>query len=164
MDDLSPRQIELFKSDHFWIHQKSAIRLARYSRQKYKLGGIACYDSAMTWLYWQNGYLKRVLFVWTSSTAKAFQFYIKNLMHEKSCQLQKRFRIKATYGTSDMKSTNCCNILQSSSFAKRTQMLTVAITDQRDVYYFGVNNILQHEVFGTPRARYLFEQFDQIPY
>jgi heat-inducible transcriptional repressor len=165
MDDLSPRQIELLKAIILEYTEIGDAVGSDILDKKYKLGvSPATIRNDMVVLA-KNGYLKKEYF---SSgrvpTAKAFRFYIKNLMHEKELSTAEEVSYKSDVW--DFRH-EVHKLLQHSAkaLAKRTQMLAVAITDQGDVYYFGVNNILAtREFWDITRARYLFEQFDQIRY
>ena len=84
MDDLSPRQIELLKAIILEYTEIGDAVGSDILDKKYKLGvSPATIRNDMVVLA-KNGYLKKEYF---SSgrvpTAKAFRFYIKNLMHEK---------------------------------------------------------------------------------
>ena len=113
----------------------------------------------------KNGYLKKEYF---SSgrvpTPKAFRFYIKNLMHEKELSTSEEVAYKSDIW--DFRD-EVHKLLQHAAhaLAKRTNMLAVATTEEGEMYYFGVNNILSnHEFWDIERARYLFEHFDEVKY
>ena len=165
MDDLSPRQIELLKAIILEFTDCGEAIGSDILDKKYKLGvSPATIRNDMVVLA-KNGYLKKEYF---SSgrvpTSKAFRFYIKNLMHEKELSTAEEVSYKSDVW--DFRHEEH-KLLQhaAQALARRTQMLAVATTDKGDVYYFGVNNILAtREFWDIERARYLFEQFDQMRY
>lgn len=163
MDNLTPRQIELLKAIISEYTTSGEAVGSDILDRKYKLGvSPATIRNDMVSLA-KNGYLKKEYF---SSgrvpTPKAFRFYIKNLMHEKELSTAEEVAYKSDVW--DFRNETH-KLLQhaAQALARRTQLLAVATTDQGDVYYFGVNNILSNrEFWDIERTRYLFEHFDEL--
>ncbi len=165
MDDLTPRQIELLKAIIAEYTTTGDAVGSDILDKRYKLGvSPATLRNDMVVLS-KNGYLKKEYF---SSgrvpTPKAFRFYIKNLMHEKELSTSEEVAYKSDIW--DFRD-EVHKLLQHAAhaLAKRTNMLAVATTEEGEMYYFGVNNILSnHEFWDIERARYLFEHFDEVKY
>jgi len=165
MDDLTPRQIELLRAIILEYTETGEAVGSDILDKKHKLGvSPATIRNDMVILA-KNGYLKKEYF---SSgrvpTAKAYRFYIKNLMHEKELSTAE----EVSYKSDVWDFRNEVHMLlqhAAHALARRTQLLAVAMTDQGDVYYFGVNNILTNrEFWDINQARYLFDQLDQMRY
>lgn len=165
MEDLTPRQIELLKAIIVEYTEMGEPVGSDILDKKYKLGvSPATIRNDMVELA-KNGYLKKEYF---SSgrvpTAKAFRFYIKNLMHEKELSTAEEVAYKSEIW--DFRD-EVHKLLQHAAhtLARKTRLLAVAITNRGDVYYFGVNNILSNKEFwDIERAQYLFEHFDEMKY
>lgn len=165
MDDLTPRQIELLKAIILEYTESGEAVGSDILDKKYKLGvSPATIRNDMVVLA-KNGYLKKEYF---SSgrvpTPKAYRFYIKNLMHERELSTADEVSYKSDVWDHRH---HVHQLLQhaAQTLARRTQLLAVATTDQGDVYYFGVNNVLANrEFWDIDRAKSLFDPFESIRY
>lgn len=108
------------------------------------------------------GYLKKEHF---SSgripTAQAFRFYIQNVMKEKSLSTLEEVSYKNDVW--DFKN-ELHRLLQHATrtLAKKTQLLGLTTTNQGDIYYAGVNNILyQKEFWNINITRDFLELLDE---
>jgi len=165
MDDLTPRQIELLKAIISQYTENGEPVGSEILDKKFNLGvSPATIRNDMVELA-KKDYLKKEYF---SSgrvpTAKAFRFYIKNLMNEK--HLSTADEVASKSDVWDFRH-QLHQLLQRAthSLATRTQTLAVATTDKGDVYYCGIQNMLgNREFWDLERARALMERCDQYAY
>ncbi len=165
MDDLTPRQIELLKAIISQYTENGQAVGSDILDKKFNLGvSPATIRNDMVELS-KKDYLKKEYF---SSgrvpTAKAFRFYIKNLMNEK--QLSTADEVASKSDVWDFRH-HLHQLLQRAthSLAHRTQTLAVATTNQGDVYYCGIHNMLgNREFWDIDRARTLFERCDEYAF
>lgn len=165
MDDLTPRLIELMKAIINEYTETGGPVGSDILDKKYNLGvSPATIRNDMVELA-KNDYLKKEYF---SSgrvpTAKAFRFYIKNLMNEK--QLSTADEVASKSDVWDFRH-QLHQLLQRAthSLSHRTQTLAVATTSEGDVYYCGIHNMLDNrEFWDIERARMLFERCDEYKF
>jgi heat-inducible transcriptional repressor len=161
MEDLTPRQIELLKAMIAEYTETGEPIGSDILDKKYNLGvSPATIRNEMVVLS-KNGYLRKEYFsAGRVPTAKAFRFYINNLMREKELSTAEEVSHKSAVW--DFRH-EMHQLLQhaAQSLARRTNMLALAATDRGDVYYFGVNQILsQKEFWDIERARNIFEPLE----
>lgn len=162
MQELSPRQIEILKTIiHEYTQEGEAVG-SEILDKKYNLGvSPATIRNEMVELT-KKGYLNKEHF---SSgrvpTAKAFRFYIQNLMEEKELSTADEVSYKSDIW--DFRN-EMHQLLQNATrvLARRTNLMAVTTTNLGDVYYFGVNNILNNrEFWDIDRVSSLFERFNE---
>lgn len=162
MDDLTPRQTEILKTIIAQYTDKGEAVGSEILDKKYNLGvSPATIRNEMVELS-KKGYLKKEHF---SSgrvpTAKAFRFYINNLMQEK--ELSTTDEVSYKNDVWDHKH-DMSELLQTATrvLARRTGLLAVTTTDRGDIYYFGINNLLANREFqDITEARSIFSRFDE---
>ncbi len=165
MDDLTPRQTEILKTIIAEYTDKGLAVGSEILDKKYNLGvSPATIRNEMVELS-KKSYLKKEHF---SSgrvpTAKAFRFYINNLMQEK--ELSTTDEVSYKNDIWDHK-RDLSELLQTATrvLARRTGLLAVTTTDRGDIYYFGMNNLLANREFqGIPEMRSILGRFDENTY
>lgn len=161
MEDLTPRQIELLKAMIAEYTETGEPIGSDILDKKYSLGVSPATIRNEMVLLTKNGYLRKEYFsAGRVPTAKAFRFYINNLMREKELSTAEEVSHKSAVW--DFRH-EMHQLLQhaAQSLARRTNMLALAATNRGDVYYFGVNHILsQKEFWDIERARSIFEPLD----
>ena len=162
MQDLTPRQTEILKTIiQEYTNTGDAVG-SDILDKKYSLGvSPATIRNDMVELA-KKDYLKKEHF---SSgrlpTAKAFRFYIQNIMEEKELSTADEVSYKSDIW--DYRQEIHQFLLNATRvLAKKTNLMAVTTTNLGDVYYFGIDNILANREFrDIERVRSLFEQFDQ---
>jgi len=165
MEELTQRQIEILKAI---IQEYTDTGLpvgSEVLEKKYRLGvSPATIRNEMVELA-KKGYLKKEYF---SSgripSAKAFRFYIKNLMKEKELATVD----EVAYKNSIWDEKDNINRLLSQAakvLAKKTGFLSVTATDKGDVYYSGMGYLLERqEFFDLKVTRNLFLRLEEISF
>jgi len=165
MEELSQRQIDIL---NVIIKEYSETGLPVGSgviEKKYKLGVCpATIRNEMVELA-KKGFLKKEYF---SSgrvpSAKGFRFYIKNLMKEKELSTTDEVSYKNSVWD-DRAETHRLLSQAAKILSKKTGMLSLVATNDGDLYYSGIANILtQPEFFDLVLSRNLFELIDQSNY
>lgn len=165
MESLTPRQTEILRFIILEYTQTGEPVGSEILDKKYNLGvSPATVRNEMMSLA-KKGYLKKEHF---SSgrvpTAQAFRFYIKNLMKEKELSTAE----EVSYKSDIWDFRNELNrLLQHATrvLAKRTNMLALTTTNQGDIYYFGVTNVLsQREFTNIELSREFFEKLDEFDF
>lgn len=165
MQDLTPRQIEILKTIISEYTNGGEAVGSEILDKKYNLGvSPATIRNEMVELA-KKGYLNKEHF---SSgrvpTAKAFRFYIQNLMEEKELSTADEVSYKSDIW--DFRS-EMHQLLQNATrvLARRTNLMAVTTTSIGDVYYFGVNNVLNNrEFWDIDRVSSLFSQFNETSF
>lgn len=165
MTELTPRQTEIIKtiiSEYTLTGEPVGSEILD---KKYNLGvSPATVRNEMMELS-KGGYLKKEHF---SSgripTARAFRFYIKNLMKEKELSTAEEVSYKSDLW--DYRA-ELHQFLQNATrvLAKKTNLLAASVTNMGDVYYFGVTNVLhQKEFWDVDLACEFFSQLDNLDF
>src|SRR3989344_4613523 len=165
MEDLTQRQVDIMRTI---IKEYSETGVAVGSdilEKKYKLGvSPATIRNEMVELA-KKGYLKKTHF---SSgripSAKGFRFYIKHLMKQKELSTTDEVAYKNSIWDERNESHR---LLQQSTkvLAQKTGLLSLSATNQGDVYYSGVGNLLNKpEFFDLGLSKNLFELLDEVNY
>lgn len=165
MDDITPRQVDLLKVIINEYTDSGKPVGSELLDKKHRLGvSPATIRNEMVELS-SKDYLKKSYF---SSgripTAKAFRFYIKNLMKEKELSTAEEIAYKADIWDYRNKINQ---LLQNAtrSLARRTRLLAVCSTSIGDTYYYGVNYVLENpEFWDIDRTKGLFERFETISF
>lgn len=165
MTDLTPRQTDIVKKIIIEYTQTGEPVGSEILDKKYNLGvSPATVRNDMMALS-KAGYLKKEHF---SSgripTAKAFRFYIQNLMKEKELSTADEVSYKSDLW--DHRS-ELHQLLQTSTriLAKKTNLLAAAVTNEGDIYYFGVNNVLHlKEFWNIDLACDFFARLDELSF
>ncbi len=147
MDDLTPRQTEILKKIIVEYTETGHPVGSDILDKKYNLGvSPATVRNEMVELA-KKKYLKKSHF---SSgrvpTAAAFRFYIQNLMQEKDLSTADEVSYKSDVWDSR---EELHRLLQQATrvLAKHTKLLAVATTTKGDIYYCGINNVLNQDEF-----------------
>ena len=161
MEDLTPRQIDLLKVIIAEYTDSGKPVGSEILDKKHHLGvSPATIRNEMVELT-NKKYLKKGYFsAGRVPTAKAFRFYIKNLMQEKQLSTAEEVAYKSDIW--DYRD-GINQLLQNAtrSLAKRTRMLAVCSTNAGDTYYYGVNYVLENaEFWDIDRTKSLFERFE----
>ncbi|OGK11820.1 hypothetical protein A2954_05190 [Candidatus Roizmanbacteria bacterium RIFCSPLOWO2_01_FULL_37_12] len=165
MDDLTPRQVDILRAIIQEYTESSDPVGSEILEKKFKLGvSPATVRNEMVELA-KKGYLKKTHF---SSgripSAKGFRFYIKHLMKKKDLSTSD----EVTYKNSIWDERNESHrLLQQSTkvLAQKTGLLSLSATNQGDVYYSGVGNLLNKpEFFDHVLSRNLFVLLDEVGY
>lgn len=165
METLTPRQTEILKSIIAEYTETGDPVGSEILDKKYNLGvSPATVRNEMVELT-KKGFLKKEHY---SSgrvpTAAAFRFYIQNIMKEK--ELSTADEVKYKSDVWDQRD-EIHKLLQSATraLAKRTNLLAAATTSSGDVYFSGVQNVLQQKEFwDLDMACEFFEQLDQVAF
>lgn len=146
-ENITPRQVEILKTIIAEYTQTGNPVGSEILDKKYNLGvSPATVRNEMVTLA-KKGYLQKQHFsAGRIPTAKAFRFYIQNLMEEKELSTAEEVSYKADVWD-HRDETN--KLLQQAAriLAKRTRLLAIATTNEGDIHYFGVPNILSHKEF-----------------
>lgn len=165
MEDLTLRQIEILKAIIKEFTETGDAIGSEILERKYKLGvSPATIRNEMVELT-DKGYLKKSYFsAGREPSAKAFRFYIKHLMKEKELSTVD----EVTYKNSVWDDREDLHRLLSHAtkiLAQKTGLLSVSTTDNGDMYYSGVGNLLTiQEFLNWDLSRTLFERLDTINY
>jgi len=165
MEDISPRQIEILKAIIKEFSDSGEPVGSEILEKKYKLGvSPATIRNEMVALS-KNGYLKKAHF---SSgripSAKGFRFYINKLMKEKELSTADEVAYKNSVW--DDRTEKHKLLSQATKvLAHRTGLVSVAATNNGDMYYAGIGNVLKiHEFIDRQIEKYLFEHLEEIKY
>jgi len=165
MDELTQRQIDVLKAIIQEYTETGLPVSSEVLEKKYKLGvSPATIRNEMVELS-KKGYLKKEYF---SSgripSAKAFRFYIKNLMKEKELATVD----EVAYKNSIWDEKDNINRLLSQAakvLAKQTGFLAVTATDKGDLYYAGMASLLERpEFFDLEVTRHLFLRLEEVSF
>jgi len=162
MDDLTQRQTDILKTIISEYTENGQAVGSEILEKKYKIGvSPATIRNEMVELA-KKGYLKKSHF---SSgripSTKGFRFYIKNLMKEKELSTIDEVSYKNSIWDDRAEShkllTHATKIL-----SQKTGLLSLTATNQGDVYYSGIANLLdKQEFFDLDLSRNLFERLDE---
>ena len=165
MEQLTQRQIDILKSI---IKEYSDSGLAVGSEileKKYKLGvSPATIRNEMVELA-KKGYLKKSHF---SSgripSAKGFRYYIKHLMQEREMSTVDEVAYKNGIWD-DRAETHRLLAHGTKILSQRTGLLALTVTEEGDLYYAGVSNILNpNEFLNVSVSRNLLELLDETDF
>ncbi len=165
MEDLTQRQIDILNAIIKEYTETGGPIGSSVLEKKYKLGvSPATIRNEMVELA-KKGYLKKEYF---SSgripSAKAFRFYIKNLMKEKELSTFDEVAYKNSIW--DQRDKFYRLLSQATKvLSKRTALLSVAFSDQGDLFYSGVANLLSQDEFTDyDLSRHLFSLLDETSF
>lgn len=161
MDDLTPRQVELLKIIIQEYTDTAEPVGSELIEKKHNIGvSPATIRNEMVELA-KKEYLKKAYFsAGRVPTTKAFRFYIKNIMREKELSTTDEVAYKSDIW--DYKD-EIHRLLQyaTRALARKTHLLAVTSTSMGDLYYFGIEHILdQKEFWDIDRTKNLFCLFD----
>lgn len=163
--DLSPRQVNLLKCIINEYTKTGEPVASEVIDKKYHLGvSPATIRNEMVELADTGFLMKEHSSSGRVPTAKAFRFYIQNLMSEKALTTAEEVSVKNDVW--DYRK-ELHSLLQhaTQNLAKRSKMLAVATTNKGDLYYFGVGNLLcQPEFFGVEENMDLFSKFEEFSF
>jgi len=161
MEDLTLRQIDILKAIIKEYTDSGGAIGSEILEKKFKLGiSPATIRNEMVALS-KKGYLNKAYF---SSgripSAKAFRFYIKNLMKEKELSTIDEVAYKNSIWD-DRQDAHRLLAHATHALAEKTGLLSVSTTNYGDLYYSGVSNLLGIEEFlDWKLSRNLFELLD----
>lgn len=165
MEDLTARQIEILKAIILEYTETGEPVGSLILEKKYKLGySPATIRNEMVELA-RKGYLKKTHF---SSgripSARGFRFYIGNLMKEKELSTVDEVAYKNSIW--DERSERHRLLYHATRYlAERTGLLSLTVTEDGDVYYAGMANLLSKDEFlDLNLSRSLFSLLDQSAY
>ncbi len=162
MEDLTQRQIDILNAIIKEYTESGEPISSSVLEKKYKLGvSPATIRNEMVQLA-KKGYLKKEYF---SSgripSAKAFRFYIQNLMKEKELSTLDEVSYKNSIWDQRDKFHRLLG-QATKVLSKRTALLSVAFSDQGDLFYSGVANLLSQDEFTDyDLSRHLFSLLDE---
>jgi heat-inducible transcriptional repressor len=165
MEDLTQRQIEILKTIIKEYSESGLPVGSEIIEKKYKMGVCpATIRNEMVTLA-KKDYLKKTHF---SSgrvpSAKAFRFFIKNLMKEKEVSTAE----EVAYKNSVWDERNETHRLLSQAtkvLSQKTGLLSLSATNHGDLYYAGISNLFtQPEFFDFDLSRHLFSKLDETDF
>lgn len=165
MDDLTQRQIDILNAIIKEYTETGMPVGSVILEKKYKLGICpATIRNEMVELAKKN-YLKKDYF---SSgrvpSAKAFRFYIKNLMKEKELPTTEEVSFKNSIWD-ERKEPHRLLFQATKTLSQKTGYLALTTTNHGDLYYSGVANLLtKREFFDLSVTRNIFELLDEVNY
>ncbi len=165
MEDLTQRQIDILKTIIKEYTESGQAVGSEILEKKYKLGvSPATIRNEMVELA-KKGYLKKTHF---SSgrvpSAKSFRFYIKHIMKQKDLSTTDEVSYKNSIWDERLQLHKLLS-QATKVLSHKTGLLSLAVTDDGDIYYAGVANLLnQPEFFDLNVSRNLFERLDEINY
>jgi heat-inducible transcriptional repressor len=163
MEDLTQRQIDILNTIIKEYTQTGEPVGSVILEKKYKLGiSPATIRNEMVELA-KKGYLKKEYF---SSgrvpSAKAFRFYIKNLMKEKELSTIDAVSYKNSIWDDRDKLYRLLS-QATKALSRKTSLLSIAAADSGDFYYTGVANLLNHQEFTNFNlSRNLFYLLEEV--
>lgn len=161
MEDLTLRQIDILKAIIKEYTDTGDATGSEILEKKYKLGiSPATIRNEMVALV-KKGYLSKAYF---SSgripSAKAYRFYIKNLMKEKELSTGDEVAYKNSIWD-DRQDAHRLLAQATHILAEKTGLLSVSTTNDGDLYYSGVSNLLEiNEFLDWKLSRSLFQRLD----
>ncbi len=165
MEDLTQRQVDILKAI-IQEHTEAGMPVgSKILEKKYKLGvSPATIRNEMVELS-KKGYLTKSHF---SSgripSAKGFRFYIRHLMKEKELSTIDEVAYKNSVWD-DRQELHKLLSHATKVLAQRTGLLSITTTENGDVYYSGVGNLLgKDEFLDLNLSRNLFGLLDEAPY
>ncbi len=165
MDDLTNRQTDILRALIKEYTETGEPIGSEMLEKKFKLGvSPATVRNEMVQLA-KKGYLKKEYFsAGRVPSAKGFRFYIKYLMKEKDMSTGDEVAYKN--GIWDERNDLQRLLAHATKvLAQRTGLLALAVTDQDDLYYAGVGNLLSLNEFGDIKvSRSLFTRLDELAY
>lgn len=165
MEDLTQRQIDILRTIIKEYSENGSAVGSGIIEKKYKLGvSPATIRNEMVTLA-KKGYLKKNHF---SSgrvpSAKAFRFFIKNLMKEKEVSTAEEVAYKNSIWD-ERKEAHRLLSQATKILSQKTGLLSLSATDHGDLYYAGVSNILnQPEFFNIDLSRHLLLKLDELSF
>jgi len=165
MEDLTQRQIDILNCIIQEYTKTGEPVGSMILEKKYKLGVCpATIRNEMVELT-KKGYLKKDYF---SSgripSAKAFRFYIKNLMKEKELSTTEEVSYKNSIWD-ERRETHRLLSQATKTLSYKTGYLAVTATNKGDLYYSGMANLLDKpEFYDVHRTKTIFELLDEINY
>ncbi len=165
MDDLTTRQTDILKSLIREYTDTGEPIGSEMLEKKYKLGiSPATIRNEMVVLA-NKGYIKKGYFsAGRVPSAKGFRFYIKHLMKEKDVSTGDEVAYK--HGIWDERK-DLQRLLShaTKTLAHRTGLLSIAVTNQGDLYYSGVGNLLaMSEFLDWKLTQALYIRLDELAY
>lgn len=165
MEELTQRQIDILKAI-IKEHSQTGLPVgSEILEKKYKLGvSPATIRNEMVELA-RKGYLKKTYF---SSgripSAKGFRFYINNLMKEKELSTTDEVSYKNSIW--DEKDERHRLFYQSAKvLSQKTGLLSLLMTNQGDLYYSGIANLLTlPEFLDFNISRHLFSRLEEVTF
>jgi heat-inducible transcriptional repressor len=162
MDDLTNRQTDILRALIEEYTDTGEPIGSSMLEKKYKLGvSPATIRNEMVELA-RKGYLKKEYFsAGRVPSAKGFRFYIKHLMKEKGLSTGDEVAYKN--GIWDERD-DVQRLLSHATkiLASKTSLLSIALTDQGDLYYSGVGNLMSiHEFDNIELTKALFTLLDE---
>lgn len=161
MEDLSLRQVEILKAIIKEFTETGEPIGSEILEKRYKLGvSPATIRNEMVELT-HKGYLKKSYFsAGREPSAKAFRFYIKNLMKEKDLSTVDEVSYKNSIWD-ERKDVHRLLSHATKILAQKTGLLSVSATNLGDLYYSGVGNLLTiQEFLDWKLSKLLFERLD----
>ncbi|MBI2049326.1 hypothetical protein HYT32_00200 [Candidatus Roizmanbacteria bacterium] len=165
MDELTQRQIEILKALIQEYTESGEPIGSEILEKKYKLGvSPATIRNEMVELA-RKGYLKKEYFSSGRIPAgKGFRFYIKNLMKEKEISTTDEVLYKNSIWD-DREELHKLLSHATKILAQKTGLLSLSTTNNGDLYYAGVGNLLNlQEFLDVQLSRSLFERLDELNY
>ena len=161
-DTLSPRQVEILKTIIAEYTATGDPVGSEILDRKYSLGvSPATVRNEMVVLSARGFLMKPHFSAGRIPTAKAFRFYIQNLMEEKELSTAEEVSYKSDVWDHR---EEVSRLLQQAAqvLAKRTNLLAVSTANTGDIHYFGVQNIFAHkEFYDIDLASQFLQNLDQ---
>lgn len=165
MDDLTNRQTDILRALIKEYTETGMPIGSEMLEKKFKLGvSPATVRNEMVELA-KKGYLKKEYFsAGRVPSAKGFRFYIKYLMKEKDMSTGDEVAYKNSIWD-ERDDTQRLLSHATKVLAQRTGLLALAITDQDDLYYSGVGNLIGMTEFGDINmSRSFFTRLDEMAF
>ncbi len=165
MEDLTQRQIDILSCIIKEYTETGEPVGSSIIEKKYKLGvSPATIRNEMVELA-KKGYLKKDYFsAGRVPSAKAFRFYIKNLMREKELSTTEEVSYKNSIWD-ERKETHRLLSQAAKTLSYKTGYLALSATNKGDIYYAGIANLLtKEEFFDLKVTRNVFELLDEVNY
>ncbi len=165
MEDITQRQIEILRAIIQEYSQSGEPVGSEILEKKYKLGvSPATVRNEMVQLA-KKGYLKKAHF---SSgripSAKGFRFYISKLMKQKELSTADEVAYKNSIWDERNETHKLLN-QATRVLAGRTGLISIAVTNEGEVYYAGLSNIYKiQEFINRELERHLFERLEEVSY
>jgi len=163
MEDLTQRQVDILKTIIKEYSETGNAAGSEILEKKYKLGvSPATIRNEMVELA-KKGYLKKAHFSsGRMPSAKGFRFYIKHLMKQKELSTTDEVAYKNSIW--DERAEKHRLLSQAAKvLSQRTGLLSLVTTNNGDLYYSGIANLLtQPEFLDLNLSRNLFSRLDEV--
>jgi len=165
MEDLTQRQVDILRAIIKEYSDTGTPVGSEILEKKYKLGvSPATIRNEMVELA-KKGYLKKTHF---SSgrvpSAKGFRFYINHLMKEKELSTTDEVAYKNSIWD-EREETHRLLSQAVKVLSQRTGLLSLATTNQGDLYYSGIGNLLSYpEFLDLHFSKNLFSRLDEVDF